>query len=48
MWSPARTCPISAVVTAAIPVAVARAAGALRARPRCSGMVMVGLEKREY
>jgi hypothetical protein len=37
------------VVTAAIPVAVARAAAApSSAAMRCSNIVTVGLEKREY
>ncbi len=40
---------MSAVVTAAIPVAVARAACApSSAVMRCSNMVTVGLEKRVY
>ena len=44
-WSPARTMPISAVVTAAMPVAVARAASApSSAAMRLSNMVSVGLE----
>ena len=38
-----------AVATAAMPVAVARAASApSSAHMRCSNMVTVGLEKREY
>ena len=42
------TWPISAVVTAAMPVAVARAASApSSAAMRCSNIVTVGLEKRE-
>jgi hypothetical protein len=44
-WSPARTCPISAVVTAAMPLAVARAASApSNSAMRRSNMVTVGLE----
>ena len=46
-WSPARTCPISAAVTAAMPLAVARAASApSKAAMRASNIATVGLENR--
>ena len=48
MWSPAFSGPISAAATAAIPVAVARAASApSSAAMRSSNMATVGLPKRE-
>ena len=48
-WSPALSCPSSEVVTAAMPVASARAASApSNAAMRCSNMLTVGLAKREY
>ncbi len=47
-WSPARTWPTSEVVTAAMPLAVARAASApSNSTMRRSNMATVGLEKRE-
>jgi hypothetical protein len=48
MWSPALTWPIIASVTAAIPVAVARAASApSNSAMRCSNIDTVGLAKRD-
>ncbi len=42
-WSPARNCPTMAAVTAAMPLAVARAASApSNAAMRCSNMATVG------
>jgi uncharacterized protein YggE len=48
MWSPALTWPISEAVTAAMPLAVARAASAPSSSAmRRSNIATVGLEKRE-
>ena len=48
-WSPALSWPSMEAVTAAMPVAVARAASAPSSKAmRCSNMATVGLPKREY